>query len=123
MPLLFSYGTLQEEAVQRSTFGRRLDGEADELVGFEQSLLKIEDPQFVATSGKTHHAIVRFNGRGDNRVPGTVFEVSDRELVSADEYEPAGYRRVSTVLASGKLAWVYAAAGTIKFRNVEVKPI
>jgi hypothetical protein len=39
-----------------------------------------------------------------------VFEVSDHELVSADEYEPAGYQRVSTVLASGKRAWVYAAA-------------
>jgi gamma-glutamyl AIG2-like cyclotransferase len=110
MPLLFSYGTLQQEAVQMSTFGRRLDGEADELIGFEQSLLKIEDPEFVATSGKSHHAIVRFNGRADSRVPGTVFEVSDHELVSADEYEPAGYQRVSTVLASGKRAWVYAAA-------------
>jgi len=63
MPLLFSYGTLQQESVQLSTFGRRLEGQVDELVGFEQSLLKIEDPEFVATSGKSHHAIVTFNGR------------------------------------------------------------
>ena len=28
MPFLFSYGTLQQEAVQLSTFGRRLDGKA-----------------------------------------------------------------------------------------------
>src|SRR5215467_2630490 len=27
MPLLFSYGTLQQESVQRSTFGRTLEGE------------------------------------------------------------------------------------------------
>jgi gamma-glutamylcyclotransferase (GGCT)/AIG2-like uncharacterized protein YtfP len=110
MPLLFSYGTLQQEAVQMSTFGRLLQGQPDELVGFEQSLLKVEDPQFVATSGKTHHSIVRFNGRNDSRVSGTVFEVSDRELGKADQYEPTGYKRISAMLASGKQAWVYADA-------------
>jgi gamma-glutamylcyclotransferase (GGCT)/AIG2-like uncharacterized protein YtfP len=110
MPLLFSYGTLQQEAVQLSTFGRLLQGQPDELVGFEQSLLRVEDPQFVATSGKAYHAIVKFNGRDDSRVRGTVFELSDSELASADQYEPAGYKRVSAVLASGKQAWVYADA-------------
>jgi hypothetical protein len=110
MPQLFSYGTLQQEAVQISTFGRVLQGRPDELVGFEQSSLKIEDPQFVATSGKAHHAIVRFNGRNDSRVRGTVFEVSDDELARADQYEPAGYKRISAVLASGKQAWVYVDA-------------
>ena len=110
MPLLFSYGTLQREDVQLSTFGRRLDGAPDELVGFEQSLFEITDPEFVATSGKAHHAIVRFNGRDDSRVRGTVFELSDAELASADTYEPAGYTRVAATLASGKQAWVYADA-------------
>ena len=110
MPLLFSYGTLQQPTVQLSTFGRLLHGQPDELVGFEQSLLKIEDPDFVATSGKAHHAIVKFNGRDDSRVSGTVFEVSEEELESADAYEPAGYKRVSARLASGKQAWVYADA-------------
>jgi hypothetical protein len=108
MPLLFSYGTLQQEAVQLSTFGRLLRGEPDELVGFERSLFRIDDPEFVATSGKAHHAIVRFNGRQDSRVSGMVFEVSDSELVRADEYEPAGYTRITAMLASGKRAWVYA---------------
>lgn len=110
MPLLFSYGTLQQEAVQLSTFGRLLNGHADELVGFEQSLLKIEDPAFVAASGKAVHNIVTFNGRHDSRVPGMVFEVTDSELAKSDRYEPAGYTRVSAKLASGKQAWVYAAA-------------
>ena len=39
MPLLFSYGTLQEERVQLSTFGRRLRGETDALPGYEPSLV------------------------------------------------------------------------------------
>ena len=112
MPLLFSYGTLQQDAVQMSTFGRLLRGEPDELVGFEQGVLTIEDPGFVAASGKARHAIVKFNGRHDSRVTGTVFEVTDAELASADEYEPAGYTRVTARLASGREAWVYADART-----------
>jgi hypothetical protein len=110
MPWLFSYGTLQQPEVQRSTFGRLLDGHADELVGFEQALFTIDDPQFVATSGKAQHAIVRFNGRNDSRVRGMVFEVTDDELARADRYEPAGYKRIATALASGRQAWVYADA-------------
>lgn len=110
MPLLFSYGTLQQAAVQMSTFGRLLHGQADELIGFEQSLLRIEDPEFVTTSGKADHAIVKFNGRTDSRVSGTVFEVSDGELANADHYEPAGYTRIVATLASGQQAWVYADA-------------
>jgi len=112
MPLLFSYGTLQQRAVQMSTFGRLLEGKPDELVGFVQSLRRVEDPQFAAASGRTDHAIVTFNGRNDSRVKGMVFEVSEGELAAADRYEPAGYRRVSTVLASGKQAWVYTDAGS-----------
>ena len=110
MPLLFSYGTLQQEAVQLSTFGRRLRGWSDELLGFEQSVLRIEDPAFVAKSGKADHAIVRSNGRPESRVRGTVLEVTDAELAMADRYEPAGYTRVQASLASGKQAWVYADA-------------
>ena len=110
MPLLFSYGTLQQADVQMSTFGRLLQGHADELIGFEESELEIEDPQFVAASGRSRHAIVRFNGRDDSRVRGTVFALSNSELASADRYEPAGYQRISAGLASGKEAWVYAGA-------------
>jgi hypothetical protein len=108
MPLLFSYGTLQQESVQLSTFGRLLTGRPDQLVGFEQSLFRIEDPAFVATSGKADHAIVRFTGKTQDRVNGTVFEISDSELARSDEYEPVGYTRIETTLASRKRAWVYA---------------
>ena len=116
MPLLFSYGMLRLPAVQLSTFGRLLEGEPDELVGFEQFVLRIEDPAFVASSGKADHTIVKWNGRSDSRVSGTVFELTDAELASADEYEPAGYTRVNTTLASGKQAWVYAKADASRRR-------
>ena len=111
MPLVFSYGTLQQEHVQLSTFGRLLQGQRDELLGFEPSVVRIEDPHVVAPSGKTHHANVTFNGRSDSRVSGTVFEITDAELAAADRYEQADrYRRVAATLASGKQAWVYVDA-------------
>jgi hypothetical protein len=107
---LFSYGTLQQPTVQLATFGRLLDGHVDELVGFEQGLFTVEDPVFVANGGTAQHQMVRPNGRSDSRVAGIVFEVSDAELEQSDAYEPAGYTRISTVLASGKVARVYAGA-------------
>ena len=111
MALVFSYGTLQQENVQLSTFGRRLQGQRDELPGFEPSLVKIEDPQVLAASGKTHHANVTFNGRNDSRVSGTAFEITDAELTAADRYEQlAAYKRIAVRLASGKQAWVYVDA-------------
>jgi len=110
MALIFSYGTLQLEAVQLSTFGRLLQGRPDALPGFEPSLSRIEDSLVVATSGKTHHKNVTYNGRDDSRVAGTVFEITDTELAAADRYERrASYTRIAAVLASGTQAWVYVA--------------
>jgi gamma-glutamylcyclotransferase (GGCT)/AIG2-like uncharacterized protein YtfP len=112
MPLLFSYGTLQQQDVQQSTFGRVLDGRADELPGFEPSSVAIEDPRVVGTTGRTHHLNVTFNGRDRSRVTGTVFEVTDAELAAADEYEKtAAYERIAVTLASGNQAWVYVHTG------------
>ena len=111
MPLLFSYGTLQQKKVQLSTFERLLHGRSDDLPGFEQSLVKIEDPQIAVATGQTHHANAMFNGRNDSRVSGTVFEITDAELAAADQYERlASYTRIAAMLASGKHAWVYVDA-------------
>jgi hypothetical protein len=111
MPLIFSYGSLQQENVQLSTFGRLLHGHRDELPGFEESLVRVEDPQVAAASDRTHHANVTFNGRSDSRVSGMVFEITDAELAAADGYEQvASYKRIGAVLASGKQTWVYVDA-------------
>jgi gamma-glutamylcyclotransferase (GGCT)/AIG2-like uncharacterized protein YtfP len=118
MPLLFSYGTLQQAKVQLSTFGRLLSGQHDDLVGFEQASVKIEDPRVVAAIGRTHHANVKFNGNEQSRVSGMVFEITDAELASVDGYEIAfSYERMATVLASGTEAWVYVHAPTAPDRS------
>ena len=48
MPLLFSYGTLQQDDVQLATFGRLLYGQHDELPRFEPSVVRIEDAELAA---------------------------------------------------------------------------
>ena len=85
MPLLFSYGTLRDPAVQRANFGRELAGREDRLPGYAQRLVEITDPEVLRVSGQTHHPIVVETGADSDAVPGTVFEVTDEELVVAFE--------------------------------------
>lgn len=110
MPLLFSYGTLQEEAVQRSLFGRALVGQPDVLRGFQPVLVRVGDPNFARTSGKTHHAMLRPTPDDSASVSGMALEVTDDELACADAYEPVEYQRTTVRLASGRHAWVYVDA-------------
>lgn len=108
MPRLFSYGTLQREDIQLSTFGRLLNGRKDELVGYEPSLVEIVDAAMAAKLGKTHHANVTATGDPASRAGGTVFEVTDAELASSDVYEALfDYARVTATLVSGRETWVY----------------
>lgn len=106
---LFSYGTLQQDDVQLAQFGRKLDGQADALLGWKRAMLEITDPDVLAKSGKAFHPIV-MPGRKDDEVPGMVFEITAEELAAADSYEVSDYKRVSAQLASGKTAWVYVKA-------------
>lgn len=108
--LLFSYGTLQDPAVQLANFGRRLDGAPDALPGFRTDWVEITDPEVIAESGSNRHPIVRPSADAADRVPGTVFRITSAELAAGDAYEVDDYRRVSVRLASGEAAWVYVAA-------------
>ena len=112
MEYLFSYGTLQLAEVQRSTFGRDLQGHADELVGYALSSVEITDPEVLAVSGQTQHPMLVHTGRPDDRVKGAVFAVTEAELAQADAYEVADYKRVRVTLASNLAAWVYVDART-----------
>src|SRR4051794_17431607 len=92
--LLFAYGTLQQEAVQLATFGRKLEGMADALPGYNVEMVQV-------------HRNLRFTGNPDDLVEGMVFRVTKSELEQADAYEPAGYERMVVQLRSGLKAWVY----------------
>ena len=104
---LFSYGTLRDPQVQLETFGRLLDGEADAVVGYRLESLTITDPAVIATSGSDRHPIVRASDDPGAAVEGTVFRISEQELLAADAYEVDDYARTSVRLRSGAHAWVY----------------
>jgi Gamma-glutamyl cyclotransferase, AIG2-like len=106
--LLFSYGTLQQEAVQLATFGRKLNGSADALGGYRLSIIRIDDAEFVASSGSADQRNLDFTGDAEDVVEGTVFTVTQAELEQADAYEPARYARHLVQLRSGLNAWVYS---------------
>jgi hypothetical protein len=110
MVLLFSYGTLQDKAVQRANFGRELAGFADSLPGYSTSLIAIRDPAVVTASGKTHHTIADPSANLADEVWGMVYEITPQELDAADRYEVSEYTRVLAALKSGKRAWVYVRA-------------
>jgi len=107
---LFSYGTLRNEEVQLATFGRRLEGQPDTLVGYVLKMVQIQDRTFVAKNG-VHHRNLQFTGIASDVVEGVAFSVTQQELEQADAYEPEDYERVRVQLRSGRRAWVYLQTG------------
>ncbi|WP_203717696.1 gamma-glutamylcyclotransferase family protein [Asanoa siamensis] len=110
MPLLFSYGTLRDPAVQQANFGRPLTGHPDAVPGYRLGVLTITDAEVVALSGTAEHPVATPSPNPTDSIAGVVFEITDAELEAADGYEVADYKRVLLPLASGAEAWVYVAA-------------
>lgn len=107
MTHLFSYGTLQKEQVQLETFGRLLEGEKDILTDYKLSKVEITDPEVLRKSGQKYHPILVFSGNSEDEVEGMLFEVTEEEILQADEYEVDDYKRVETVFKSGKKGCIY----------------
>lgn len=104
---LFSYGTLQDEKVQRAVFGKPISGKPDAIVGYELVPVMISSQEAVAISGKAEHTtLVRAKGESAP-IEGVVFHITASELAAADRYESAEYHRVKVKLRSGVEAWVY----------------
>ena len=107
---LFSYGTLQAEAVQLANFGRSLDGEPDALVGYALALIPLQGAAHLTHAGATHLRNARFTGNASDVVEGVRLAVTREELERADAYErTADYHRVRVRLRSGREAWIYTS--------------
>ena len=106
---LFSYGTLQDEKVQLSTFGRTLSGKSATLKGYRIDEVQITDPYVLELSEQAVHRILVYTGKSTDVVKGVVFDVTSEELEEADAYEVGDYQRVSIQLTSGEWAWAYVA--------------
>lgn len=105
--LLFSYGTLQKEKVQLELFGRLLSGQKDVLPGYKLESIEIKDQTTLILSEQQFHLIAFKSNNKNDKIEGTVFEITHEELLKADEYEVKDYKRINEVLESGKQAWVY----------------
>ncbi len=105
--LLFSYGTLQLPAVQQANYGRLLEGRADALRGYALKPLAITDPEVVRVSGLAVHTIACRTGNPGDRIPGTVFSLTEAELEATDAYEVDAYGRAEVELESGTSAYAY----------------
>lgn len=117
---LFSYGTLQDPAVQRANFGRELTGHPDVLAGFSLSMIAIKDPSVVATSGVAYHKIIEPSSKIEDELGGTVYQLTPEELAAADRYEVSEYTRVTVTMRSGLKAWATSARRELaprKFRS------
>lgn len=104
---LFSYGTLQEEKVQRAVFGKAISGKPDAIVGYDLVPVTISSQEAISISGKAEHTTL-VPAKGESRpIEGVVFHITASDLAAADRYESAEYHRIKVRLRSGLDAWVY----------------
>ena len=109
MQRLFSYGTLQQKNVQLANFGRELKGQPDKLPKYRVDKILINDKRVLRESGQSVHPILKYTGNPQDRVTGTVFELTTEELMQADDYEVDDYQRIKATLESGITCWIYCA--------------
>ena len=109
MERIFSYGTLQDEKVQRTIFGRALQASADAILGYRLTTIQNSNPDAVAISGLAVHTVLEPDANGAP-IEGSLFHISAEELAQADKYESAEYKRIRVNLRSGIDAWVYVRA-------------
>lgn len=110
MNYLFSYGTLQLDQVQLDTFGRLLSGAPDCLTGYTLETVTITDQAVIASSGTDQHPIIKLTNNNEDIIKGTLYQVTDAELLEADKYEVSDYQRISLTFDSGKEGFVYSPA-------------
>ena len=104
MEKLFAYGSLKEEEVQETVFGRILEGVPETLQQFVVKEIKIEEEY-----GIESYAIISATQNQEDSISGILYETSFRELELADTYEGKHYKRIEVLLKSNQKAWVYTA--------------
>lgn len=97
---LFSYGTIQNPAVQVELFGKELDFTIDSINGYKVvNDLLIEDIVYPRLAIQT-----------DGIIQGRVYDLSPEQLAILDEYETDAYRRALMKTTTGCEVQVYFSA-------------
>ncbi|HYM93525.1 MAG TPA: gamma-glutamylcyclotransferase family protein [Chitinophagaceae bacterium] len=106
---LFSYGALQKGKVQKKLFGRKLQGREDILKGYKISPIEIMDESFLSKGEEKNQLTAIISKDKNDSIKGTSLVITEEELLAADKYEPANYKRIKVMLESGREAWIYLA--------------
>jgi gamma-glutamylcyclotransferase (GGCT)/AIG2-like uncharacterized protein YtfP len=104
METLFAYGSLREEEVQKTVFGRILKGIPEKLEGYAVKIIEIEE-EF----GLEEYPIIVPSENTNDSIEGILFELTMEELSLSDTYEGNSYTRIQVQLRSSKVVWVYSA--------------
>lgn len=108
---LFSYGSLQQERVQLSTFGRTLAATPDVLKGYRTVRIEITDRTATAAAGAEYYLDAQKSSIESDCIAGMRLDVTRHELEQADVYEAsANYVRVRVRLESGHDSWLYVSS-------------
>jgi hypothetical protein len=70
-----------------ASFGRLLSGTPDALIGYVCVQIEIKEADVVALSGDKYHPVIIETGNPEDEVRGTLFLISEAELMAADAYE------------------------------------
>jgi gamma-glutamylcyclotransferase (GGCT)/AIG2-like uncharacterized protein YtfP len=103
MQKLFTYGTLQNDEIQESLFGRILQGTPETLIGYTLKEIQIEE-EF----GIVHYPIIVETHQSEDTISGIVYEITTNDLHQADLYEGLHYKRVEVHLQSNETVWAYS---------------
>ena len=105
MQKLFTYGTLQNDDIQETIFGRQLQGTPEILIGYVIKEIQIEE-EF----GIVHYPIIMETNNPEDTINGIVYEITSIDLRQADLYEGLHYKRVEVHLQSNEMVWAYSVA-------------
>ncbi len=64
--------------------------------------MEITDPEVLRKSSQKYHPILEFSEDVKDEIGGILFEVTEEEILQADEYEVDDYKRIETAFKSGK---------------------
>ena len=64
-------------------------------------------PEVLRKSGQQFHPIIESTGNLNDKVEGMLFEISETEILNADEYEVDDYKRIEVEFQSGKKGFIY----------------
>lgn len=104
METLFAYGSLREEEVQKTVFGRILTGITGKLEGYAVKIIEIEE-EF----GLEEYPIIVPSEDTNDSIDGILYELTMDELSLSDTYEGNSYTRIQVQLRSSRVVWVYSA--------------